>query len=183
MILKQVAVKFPQKFLVVGSLGHGDLAETQLLLYEEFVEKPQRISYLRDLRIIEVFFRFEDYLVELVNTLRCDHELDTWRVIVAYLNFDEVLLVKESCVYGQLISLFPSIISVCIRNWMRLLITKALFSRNLNVSCRLTGPIIVTVIAFNNLAFLLLFLLFFCIVKCISVIFVNAHWACIVLLL
>jgi hypothetical protein len=26
-------------------------------------------------------------------------------------------------------------------------------------------------------------LLFFCVVKCISVIFVNAHWACIVLLL
>ena len=80
------------------------------------MEKPQRISYLRDLRIIEVFFRFEDYLVELVNTLRCDHELDTWRVIVAYLNFDEVLLVKESCVLGQLISLLPLIISVCIRN-------------------------------------------------------------------
>jgi hypothetical protein len=66
---------------------------------------------------------------------------------------------------------------------MRLLRTKAMFSWNLHISSRLTAPIIVTIITFNYLSFLLLFLLFFSVVKSISFVFMHAHWACIVLLL
>lgn len=113
MVMKQVGVKLPQKFLVMWRFRHCDLTKTQLLLDKELVEDPECIGYLGNLRISEVFFRLENYLVELVHTLRGNHEFYLWLGILAYLDFDKVLLVKKSCVLRQFISLLPLIVSLC----------------------------------------------------------------------